>query len=149
MFGIGVSIVPYVMRDPEYFLSSTIVFYVVMHGMGDSTAIYSELAPSVQPWWSAIGVLLSAMLVMITNRTQPSLRWACVLGAMAYVLFVAMNRMTHLNYLVGFFLLGCWSFYPTAGLHPIVLILLQRWLIKGDESIFPDYRSNDGCGTTV
>ena len=67
---------------------------------------------------------------------------------MAYVLFVAMNRMTHLNYLVGFFL---WVlvFLPTVGLHPIILILLQRWLIKGDESIFPNYRSNDGCGTTV
>ena len=52
---------------------------MVMHGMGDSTAIYSELPASVQPWWSALGVLLSSMLVMTTNRIQPGLRWACVL----------------------------------------------------------------------
>ena len=46
-------------------------------------------------------MLLSVMVVLIPNRTRPSLHRACVLGAMAYVLFVAMNRMTHLNYLVG------------------------------------------------
>ena len=112
LLGIGVGLLPYVLQDPEYFLSSTIVFYMVMHGMGDSTAIYSELAPSIRPWWSALGVLLSALVVILPNRVRPSLHHACVLGAMGYVLFVAMNRMTHLNYLVGILPFGALVFLP-------------------------------------
>jgi len=103
---------PFLFMSPNDFVSSTILFYVVQHGMGDSTAIYSHIPASLQSVWTATGVVGSVAMVSFANRKDPTLVKACVLGAMAYVFFVAMNRMTHLNYLVAVLPIAALCFLP-------------------------------------
>ncbi len=101
------TLLPFVLRDPELFLSSTVLFYLTFHAVGDNTSLWFFLPESIQPVFRGLGLLLTlAVAVYPYFRRTQTVIVPLVCAFLSYVVFVAFSNMTHLNYLWGVFSLG-------------------------------------------
>jgi hypothetical protein len=106
--GAGAILAPYLIWDAERLLSSTILFYMVNHAGGDDTSLWFALPAVIQPWFQAAGlVLVAGTVAAAVPARRGSLLAPLTVGFLAYLAFIAFNRMTHLNYLWGIYPLGC------------------------------------------
>ncbi len=104
----AIFLVPFILWNPAGFLSATILFYLTHHAAGDSTSLWfylpaalrtpfllvgglGILAVSLQPLWSA------------SDDQRDLLRWMVI----ATLLFLAFNKMIHLNYQFAIVPLAC------------------------------------------
>lgn len=100
-------VLPALVRAPEAFVSSTIAFYLTYHGVGDDTSLYWFLPEWLKAPFLAAGFVLAAGFALIGfRRPARSIGEASGQAFLAYFLFTAFNRMTHLNYLWGIHTLG-------------------------------------------
>lgn len=102
---------PFVALDPARFVSSTVLFYLTYHSVGDNTALWFFLPEALQPWFTGLGVVLATATVALGLKwRQSSIAWPMMLTFVSYILLVAFSKMTHLNYIWGVYALGCASF---------------------------------------
>lgn len=102
---------PFVLADPGRFVSSTILFYATNHADGDDTSLWFLLSPALRPWFTLLGALSTLVVLSLAKfRRSLGLAWPMALTFSAYVVFIAFNKMTHLNYLWGVYGLGCCAF---------------------------------------
>lgn len=100
-------VLPALARAPEEFVASTIAFYLTYHGEGDDTSLYWFLPPWAKAPFLAAGFGLAAYFALRGFRRRGvSAAEAAGDAFLAYFLFTAFNRMTHLNYLWGIHSLG-------------------------------------------
>lgn len=101
-------VLPFVLWSPPHFLSSTILFYLTFHADGDSTSLWWFLSEEHRQPFRLLGLALSAGCVLWAGRLQRlGLAAPLTLSFVSYVIFIAFNNMTHLNYLWGVYTLGC------------------------------------------
>lgn len=106
----AVTILPFLIWNPEAFLSATVLFYLTNHAGGDNTALWYYLPGYLKHAFQVVGIVLALAAVVTVSRTRNgSLMDAMTAAFVAYVIFVAFGRMTHLNYLWAVFPLGCVS----------------------------------------
>ena len=108
----GVAVVlPFLLWDPQAFLSATILFYLSFHSVGDNTSLWYFLPEILQaPFlWSGYLATLVTIFLFIRRKTAD---WVDVMAAAfaSYLVFVAFSKMSHLNYLWGVYPLGCAAF---------------------------------------
>lgn len=114
-----VVVAPYIYQNSDAFLSSTILFYLSFHQQGDNSSLWFFLSEAIRPWFLYSGLLLAFASVfwfyclskklpanMLSDKQEFQLNLLLVIASSAvfYMLFMAFNKMTHLNYL--------WSVYP-------------------------------------
>jgi len=100
-------LVPAVVPDAEAFFASTVAFYLTYHAEGDDTSLYWFLPEWAKPAFLAIGFVVAAYFTFRGLRTRPETPAIAARDAwLAYFLFTAFNRMTHLNYLWAVHALG-------------------------------------------
>jgi hypothetical protein len=101
-------VLPYVLWDWQLFISSTVLFYLTHHSVGDDTALWFFLPASLRPAFSALGYLTTLTLALWSVRKRDGdVLWPMALGFASYMTFIAFARMTHLNYIWGIYPLGC------------------------------------------
>ena len=104
----GLVVLPFVFWDPERFATSTVLYYLTHHRGGDNTSLWFFLSPAWQtPLLVLGGVLAVACLALARWRHALGLAWPLALAFCSYVIFVAFNKMSHLNYTWGVYALGC------------------------------------------
>lgn len=104
----GIVIIPFILAGPEEFFSATVLFYLVHHAQGDTTALYPYLPPAWRLPHQIVGFLATMAVVAIPVRWRQEPAWAPMLaGFTAYLVFIAFGRMSHLNYLWSVWPLGC------------------------------------------
>lgn len=104
-------LLPFVLADPEAYLSATVLFYLSNHSAGDSTSLWFFLPHFMQTPFMLIGyagTLITLALFLRRDNTQ----WVDVMAATfcCYLVFMACSKMTHLNYLWSVYPLGCAAF---------------------------------------
>jgi len=93
-------IVPYVLKDPSAFLSATILYYLTEHAQGDSTALWFTLPAAIKPLFQIVGYSsVVALIGYAATRKSFGLPGALAICFVAGAVFVAFNRMAHLNYI--------------------------------------------------
>ena len=97
---------PFLLWDPQAFVSATFLYYLTHHAGGDDTSLWYFLPQMLQTPFLLLGLAASLFALWKFARLQT------LAGAMAaifccYALFMAFSKMTHLNYLWGVFPLGC------------------------------------------
>ncbi len=113
-------ILPFVVWDPSAFVSATVLFYLTNHGGGDSTSFWFLLPPSIRPLFLWLGVGISVGIVLLGLRSHRideeflDVPRVMRLAFVSYVVFIAFNKMVHLNYLWSIWAVGCVAL--TAGL---------------------------------
>ncbi len=101
-------IAPFVLAGPEEFISATVLFYLVHHAQGDTTALYPYLPVAWRLPQQILGFLATMIIAVAPARWRHEQAWAPMLaGFAAYVVFIAFGRMSHLNYLWSVWPLGC------------------------------------------
>lgn len=101
-------ILPFVAWGPAEFLSATVLFYLVHHARGDTTALYPYLPAALRLPQQVLGFLLTALTACLpARRARGDLGAPLGAGFAAYVVFIAFGRMSHLNYLWSVWPLGC------------------------------------------
>ncbi|MEA2554201.1 MAG: hypothetical protein QOJ65_2377 [Fimbriimonadaceae bacterium] len=116
-------LLPYVLKDPGAFLSATVLFYMTEHARGDSTALWYTLPPALQPIFQILGyALIVGMIVWAFRRRSLGLLGVLALCFGTGIVFVAFNRMSHLNYDWAVVPLGCVTLvvYAMGGNPPVV-----------------------------
>ncbi|MFZ5786706.1 MAG: hypothetical protein ACOY3Y_09720, partial [Acidobacteriota bacterium] len=91
---------PFLLAEPAAFLTATILYYLVFYPEGDGSALYSTLPMAWRARFQlahlgAIGVLILLGL----RRHRGELGRLLLVSAACYLLFLAGNKMFHLNYL--------------------------------------------------
>jgi len=103
---------PFLLWDPEAFISATILFYLAHHGGGDASAAYYVLPAK---WKGAFALARWPLMVWVIyrclRRGREEVRWLLVAGSVSYLIFLAFNQMLHLNY-----------FWPTYGMSCLALV---------------------------
>ncbi len=101
-------VLPYVFWDWQLFLSSTVLFYLTYHSVGDDTALWFFLPEVWRTVFSWLGYLLTLTLGLWTVRKrQGDILWPMTLGFASFMVFIAFAPMTHLNYIWGVYPIGC------------------------------------------
>ena len=101
-------VAPFILWDPERFATSTVLYYLTHHRAGDNTSLWFFLSPYWQtPFLVLGGALAVGSLALARWRHGLGLTWPLALAFCAYVIFVAFNKMSHLNYTWGVYALGC------------------------------------------
>jgi 4-amino-4-deoxy-L-arabinose transferase-like glycosyltransferase len=104
----AMSILPWLAADWRRFLSSTVLYYLTHHREGDDTALYYFLPPEFQTVHLIIGAVLTLVVVLSVLRgDRNDLLEPLRAVFLADCVFMAFNRMTHLNYLWAVYPLGC------------------------------------------
>jgi hypothetical protein len=97
---IAVVIFPYLLSDPSAFVSATILYYLTEHVRGDSTAAWYFLPAGLQPIFQVVGYGgVLAIIFWASRRKSFGLLGALAICFIASAVFVAFNRMAHLNYI--------------------------------------------------
>jgi len=104
----GLVILPFVLWDPAEFLSATVLFYLVHHARGDTTALYPYLPAALRLPQQILGFALTILAAVLpVRREDRDLAAPLAAGFAAYLVFIAFGRMSHLNYLWSVWPLGC------------------------------------------
>jgi uncharacterized membrane protein len=112
-------IAPFAARDPARFVSSTVLFYLTFHRGGDDTSLYYFLPPPAQTLWVVLGPALALAVALVPLRERRGDTLAPLRAAfLAYFVFIAFGKMTHLNYV--------WAVYPL-GVCALVVGALRAW----------------------
>ena len=100
-------IVPFVVWNPEGFITATTLFYLTYHQSGDNSSLWYIMPGIIQQLLVVCGPILSVLVVVWFTRTrQHSLVSAMAAAFCCYAIFMAFSKLTHMNYL--------WSVYPLA-----------------------------------
>lgn len=110
--GASCVILPFLLYDPEHFVSSTILFYIVQHGMGDSSSIYFYLPSMFKPFWNIGGMLFSIGISAFLAMRAQNIPSVMAITSLGYILFIGVNRMSHVNYLIAVLPLAMIIFSP-------------------------------------
>ncbi len=101
-------ILPFLLWDPQAFVSATILFYLTAHNMGDNTALWFFLPQFLQGPFLLLGYLAAiGTLIVFVRRGGTHLVDVMAGGFSCYLIFTAFSKMTHLNYLWAVYPLGC------------------------------------------
>jgi len=93
-------VLPFVLWDPEAFLSATILYYVTVHAGGDSSSLWFFLPDALKGPFLLLGLLIVASLCLWTLvRYRSDLTLVVRMACLAWLVFCAFNVMTHLNYI--------------------------------------------------
>jgi len=101
-------LLPFVLANPEAYLSATILFYLSNHSVGDNTSLWFFLPQLLQTPFMLVGYAGTLFtLALFLRRSNP--QWVDVMAAVfcCYLVFMAFSKMTHLNYLWSVYPLGC------------------------------------------
>src|SRR5690349_17173363 len=100
MYGLFLLVLaPYVFSNPPAFLSATILYYLTEHARGDSTALWYFVPQAMQPVFQLIGyAAVLAIIYFAGRRKNMSLLGVLATCFIANAVFIAFNRMMHLNY---------------------------------------------------
>lgn len=102
---------PFVVADPQAFLSATILFYLTNHGVGDNTSLWFFLPALLQKPFLWLGYLLTLLMIPVfVRRGRGDLVDVMSAVFASYLVFMAFSKMTHLNYLWSVYPLGCVAF---------------------------------------
>lgn len=104
-------VLPALAVDPESFVASTVAFYLTHHRDGDD----SSLSWFLPAWGRSLFVVAayglgSAAALRGLRRRHPNVIDAATDAWLAYFVFTAFNKMTHLNYLWGIHAFGAVAF---------------------------------------
>jgi hypothetical protein len=99
-------ILPFALLDPARFVSSTILFYLSMHGEGDSTSLWYFLPQGLRAPFLVAGWLFTLATVGLPRLRGGTLGSALTAAFASYTLLIAFSPMSHLNYLVAVLSLG-------------------------------------------
>ena len=95
----AIVMLPFVVWNPAGFFSATILYYLTHHAAGDTTSLWYYLPSALQFLFLALGGLSILGVVLWIMRTESDdprdLLRAIVI---ATFLFIAFNKMIHLNY---------------------------------------------------
>lgn len=102
-------IFPFFLWHPSAFLSSTILYYLTFHSLGDTTALWFYLPEWLKTPFFIFGIISTGLILLLAryNRSQSNLSWPLSITFCAYVAFIAFSKMSHLNYLWSVYGLGC------------------------------------------
>jgi hypothetical protein len=102
---------PWFAANPWTFVSSTVLFYLNVHGEGDKTAAWFFLPKAAQVALSVVELVGTAALVVVARRApkddERDVLWPMTLSFSAFLYFTGTARMSHLNYVWGVYGLGC------------------------------------------
>ncbi len=108
---------PFVLWNPEAFLSATVLYYLTCHAAGDNTSLWFFLPKITQSAFLVVGFFATLTAIFFLVRPKRGNLLHAVTAAFAgYLTFIAFSRMIHLNYV--------WSIYP---LGCVAFALLSRW----------------------
>ena len=103
-----VLVLPFLLWNPEPFITATLLYYLTLHQAGDNTSLWFFLPAVWQtPFLVLGGVLTLATVALASWRRSLGLVWPLAVAFCAYAVFIAFNKMSHLNYLWGVYALGC------------------------------------------
>jgi hypothetical protein len=116
--GSVVVILPWLLKNPATFTSSTILFYMTVHRDGDTTSLWYYAGPTGKHVVEMIQLVGTAGLVALgwriprdersaDGKERGDVAWALTLSFASFMLFTAFARMSHLNYLWCHYGLGC------------------------------------------
>jgi hypothetical protein len=95
----AIVLLPFLLWNPAGFFSATILYYLTHHAAGDTTSLWYYLPPALRLPFLALGGLAILAVVLWTFHTESDdprdLLRAIVI---ATFLFIAFNKMIHLNY---------------------------------------------------
>jgi hypothetical protein len=99
--------VPYILMNPQAFLSATVLFYLT-DAQGDDTAMYFFVPENLRPAFLLVGyAVVAAFLIRTMLRKHLSLVGAVASCFIGFVLFIAFSKMDHPNYFLAVAPLGC------------------------------------------
>ena len=95
----AVVLLPFIAWDPAGFVSATILFYLTHHAAGDTTSLWYYLPESLRLPFLALGGLAVLGVVLWPLRSKSEDLRELLRGLVVVTfLFVAFNKMIHLNY---------------------------------------------------
>jgi hypothetical protein len=101
-------ILPFVISNPEGFLSATALYYLTYHAGGDNTSLWFFLPAMLKTPFLIAGFLATgATLLIFAFGRKRTIVDAAAGSFCSYALFSAFAKMSHLNYLWGVYGLGC------------------------------------------
>lgn len=129
-------ILPYILWNPQAFLSATILFYMT-DAQGDDSAMYFFVPENLQSLFLIAGYLIVfAFMVRTILRRHMTIVGLVASCFIAFALFIAFSKMDHPNYLLSIAPLGC--------LALVVYALKDSGHVEGLES-----RRKEAAGTEL
>jgi hypothetical protein len=91
---------PFLLADPAAFVSATVLYYLVFYPEGDGSALYSTLPMAWRARFQLAHLASIAVLMLLGLRGhRGELGRLLLVSSACYLLFLAGNKLFHLNYL--------------------------------------------------